>query len=35
MKRERQIKRWRRAKKLALAEGRLEDLKHLAKRRRK
>ena len=32
-KRERQLKRWSRAKKLALAEGRMEQLHHLAKSR--
>jgi predicted GIY-YIG superfamily endonuclease len=34
MRRERQLKGWSRAKSLALAEGRIGDLKRLAKRRR-
>ena len=33
--RERQLKGWTRSKKLALAEGRLEDLKRLAKPKQK
>ena len=33
-KREAQIKRWSRAKKFALIKGDMEELKHLAKRRR-